>query len=272
MNEVRALVEAFDEANIRGERCALATVVSVEGSSYRRPGARMLVCEGGDEHRHDQRRLPRKRRHRAREARHPDGRGEARRVQHRLDERRDGLGAGARLQRHRARAGRAARLRVALHRGAETFLRVRPDAAPVSGRDRVSVTPSRASTGARLFIDEDGEVSSREVERRDGRDARERGAGAVARGDVRRSRLRGGRRYREGLRRNAPAARPARRLRGGAGRAAGRRARARLGLADGGRRPASPPRQPLPVCHGRQGHARAPRRRRRARQHHAADD
>lgn len=47
MNEVRALIEAFDEANKRGERCALATVVSVEGSSYRRPGARMLVCEGG---------------------------------------------------------------------------------------------------------------------------------------------------------------------------------------------------------------------------------
>lgn len=47
MNEVRALVEAFDAANARGERCALATVVSVEGSSYRRPGARMLVCEAG---------------------------------------------------------------------------------------------------------------------------------------------------------------------------------------------------------------------------------
>lgn len=47
MNEVRALVEAFDAANVRGERCALATVVSVEGSSYRRPGARMLVCESG---------------------------------------------------------------------------------------------------------------------------------------------------------------------------------------------------------------------------------
>jgi len=47
MNEVRALVEAFDGANRRGERCALATLVSVEGSSYRRPGARMLVCEGG---------------------------------------------------------------------------------------------------------------------------------------------------------------------------------------------------------------------------------
>ena len=47
MNEVRALVEAFDAASARGERCALAMVVSVEGSSYRRPGARMLVCEGG---------------------------------------------------------------------------------------------------------------------------------------------------------------------------------------------------------------------------------
>jgi len=47
MNEVRAIVEAFKEANARGERCALATVVSVEGSSYRQPGARMLVREGG---------------------------------------------------------------------------------------------------------------------------------------------------------------------------------------------------------------------------------
>src|SRR5215212_6909002 len=47
MNEVRALVEAFGAATRRGERCALATVVSVEGSSYRRPGARILVCEGG---------------------------------------------------------------------------------------------------------------------------------------------------------------------------------------------------------------------------------
>jgi xanthine dehydrogenase accessory factor len=47
MNEVRALVEAFDRACVGGERCALATVVSVEGSSYRRPGARMLICESG---------------------------------------------------------------------------------------------------------------------------------------------------------------------------------------------------------------------------------
>jgi xanthine/CO dehydrogenase XdhC/CoxF family maturation factor len=47
MNEVRALVEAFDSENRSGGLCALATVVSVEGSAYRRPGARMLVCEGG---------------------------------------------------------------------------------------------------------------------------------------------------------------------------------------------------------------------------------
>ncbi|HJQ35374.1 MAG TPA: XdhC family protein [Pyrinomonadaceae bacterium] len=47
MNEVRALIEAFDAATAARERCALATLVSVEGSSYRRPGARMLVREGG---------------------------------------------------------------------------------------------------------------------------------------------------------------------------------------------------------------------------------
>ncbi len=47
MNEVRALINAFDDANARGERCVLATIVSVEGSSYRRPGARMLVREDG---------------------------------------------------------------------------------------------------------------------------------------------------------------------------------------------------------------------------------
>src|SRR3982751_96742 len=47
MNEVRALVKAFDAATRRGERCALATVVKVEGSSYRGPGARMLVLESG---------------------------------------------------------------------------------------------------------------------------------------------------------------------------------------------------------------------------------
>lgn len=45
MNETQAIIKAFDEARQSGERCALATVVNVEGSAYRRPGARMLVAE-----------------------------------------------------------------------------------------------------------------------------------------------------------------------------------------------------------------------------------
>src|SRR5687768_6747073 len=48
MNEVRELVEAFDAAVAAGEGCALATIVSIEGSSYRRPGARMLISERGN--------------------------------------------------------------------------------------------------------------------------------------------------------------------------------------------------------------------------------
>lgn len=47
MNEIQALVAEFDAASWRGERCAVATVVEVEGSSYRRPGARMLVSATG---------------------------------------------------------------------------------------------------------------------------------------------------------------------------------------------------------------------------------
>ena len=41
------IVAAFRRLK-RGERAALATVVSVEGSSYRRPGARMLITESGE--------------------------------------------------------------------------------------------------------------------------------------------------------------------------------------------------------------------------------
>ena len=47
MNEVRELVNAFDEVAASDHKCALATLVSVEGSSYRRPGARMLIREDG---------------------------------------------------------------------------------------------------------------------------------------------------------------------------------------------------------------------------------
>ncbi|WP_394753266.1 XdhC family protein [Crenothrix sp.] len=45
MNESQAIIEAFDKAQAQGERCALVTVVNVEGSAYRHPGARMLVTE-----------------------------------------------------------------------------------------------------------------------------------------------------------------------------------------------------------------------------------
>ncbi|RYD51414.1 MAG: XdhC/CoxI family protein [Sphingobacteriales bacterium] len=47
MNELKAIVRAYDEAVLQGQQMALATVVAVEGSSYRRPGARMLVTEAG---------------------------------------------------------------------------------------------------------------------------------------------------------------------------------------------------------------------------------
>jgi xanthine dehydrogenase accessory factor len=47
MKEVTDIIEAYHQALADGKRMALATVVHVEGSSYRRPGARMLVTEDG---------------------------------------------------------------------------------------------------------------------------------------------------------------------------------------------------------------------------------
>ncbi len=47
MKEIKDIVHAFEEAVRLGKKTALATVVHVEGSSYRRPGARMLVTEDG---------------------------------------------------------------------------------------------------------------------------------------------------------------------------------------------------------------------------------
>ncbi|MDP9042996.1 MAG: XdhC family protein [Bacteroidota bacterium] len=47
MNEIKEIIRAFDQATNEGKRCALATVVQVEGSSYRRPGARMLITDDG---------------------------------------------------------------------------------------------------------------------------------------------------------------------------------------------------------------------------------
>jgi xanthine dehydrogenase accessory factor len=47
MKEIKDIIRAFEEAQLQGKETALATVVQVEGSSYRRPGARMLVTEDG---------------------------------------------------------------------------------------------------------------------------------------------------------------------------------------------------------------------------------
>ncbi len=47
MKEIKNILNAFQRAQAENKRCALATVVHVEGSSYRRPGARMLVTDDG---------------------------------------------------------------------------------------------------------------------------------------------------------------------------------------------------------------------------------
>ncbi|MDB5208561.1 MAG: alanine dehydrogenase [Flavisolibacter sp.] len=47
MKEIRDIIKAYHDAGSQGKKSALATVVHVEGSSYRRPGARMLVTEDG---------------------------------------------------------------------------------------------------------------------------------------------------------------------------------------------------------------------------------
>lgn len=47
MKEIREIIKSYIQAEKEGKRTALATVVKVDGSSYRRPGARMLVTEDG---------------------------------------------------------------------------------------------------------------------------------------------------------------------------------------------------------------------------------
>ncbi|GGF12185.1 XdhC family protein [Hymenobacter cavernae] len=47
MTELQHLLAAYDAHRAAGRACALATVVHVEGSAYRSPGARMLVTEDG---------------------------------------------------------------------------------------------------------------------------------------------------------------------------------------------------------------------------------
>lgn len=47
MKEISEIINAYDKAVLAGKSTALATVVHVDGSSYRRPGARMLVDDEG---------------------------------------------------------------------------------------------------------------------------------------------------------------------------------------------------------------------------------
>jgi len=48
MKELNDIIQSYEKALLQNKQIALATVVKVEGSSYRRPGARMLVTEDGE--------------------------------------------------------------------------------------------------------------------------------------------------------------------------------------------------------------------------------
>lgn len=48
MKEIREIIKSFDAAVRAGKKSALAAVVHLDGSSYRRPGARMLVSDEGE--------------------------------------------------------------------------------------------------------------------------------------------------------------------------------------------------------------------------------
>jgi xanthine dehydrogenase accessory factor len=47
MSEIADVLAAIESLSAKGERMALATIVAVRGSTYRRPGARLLVPEDG---------------------------------------------------------------------------------------------------------------------------------------------------------------------------------------------------------------------------------
>ena len=48
MSELSDVLQAIESLSARGEKLALATIVAVRGSTYRRPGARLLVPEEGE--------------------------------------------------------------------------------------------------------------------------------------------------------------------------------------------------------------------------------
>jgi xanthine dehydrogenase accessory factor len=47
MKEIRDIIQSFELAQSQGKKTALASVVHLDGSSYRRPGARMLINDEG---------------------------------------------------------------------------------------------------------------------------------------------------------------------------------------------------------------------------------
>ena len=47
MNEIKKILEAYDATDFTKQKAALATVIKVEGSSYRSPGARMYLTDNG---------------------------------------------------------------------------------------------------------------------------------------------------------------------------------------------------------------------------------
>src|SRR3970040_864627 len=47
MKELRDILQAIEAGRARGEKMALATIVGVQGSTYRREGARLLVDATG---------------------------------------------------------------------------------------------------------------------------------------------------------------------------------------------------------------------------------
>ena len=51
--EAKLLAEGILDCKKRGVRCALLTIVSVRGSSYRKEGAKFLVTEEGGRHTYD---------------------------------------------------------------------------------------------------------------------------------------------------------------------------------------------------------------------------
>ncbi len=47
MKEITQIIQAYAAAGAQHKKAVLATVVHIEGSSYRGPGARMLITQDG---------------------------------------------------------------------------------------------------------------------------------------------------------------------------------------------------------------------------------